>query len=158
MFLNVQRDVAVPPSEAQRRVEDALRTDGLLSISSSAFAEGARLLLRAGVLGVTKQVEVQALSPYRRDDAVVVVAFTWHATGFFGDLFPVFDANLELSPSDRAGHTTITLVGSYRPPAGKVGRALDRVLMHQVAQATAEKFLDQVNAVIQHSARDTSAA
>jgi hypothetical protein len=32
----------------------------------------------------------------------------------------------------------------YRPPLGMIGRALDKALMHRVAEATVKDFLDRV--------------
>jgi hypothetical protein len=144
----------VPLREAELRVAEALAADNLSRMSAAAFGEGVRLLVRAGLPGITKQVEVQSLPPYERDDEVVVIAFTWHATGMFGDLFPVLDANLELSEAD-ATHTLLTLAGSYRPPAGRIGKALDRVLLHQVAETTAVKFLDCVADAVEHTRSGT---
>lgn len=147
MFLSVTTTVATPVDEAVQRLTDLLRRDGMSAISSSAFGDGERLMVRAGLRGMSKQVQVFALAPYHRDDDVVVIAFSWHATGPFGEMFPVLDANLELVASE-ADKTAMTLVGSYRPPAGRLGETLDRVLLHQVAEATARGFLHRVGEAI----------
>jgi hypothetical protein len=40
----------------------------------------------------------------------------------------------------------LTLAGSYRPPLGSLGHALDRVILHRVAVATIRDFLARVAA------------
>jgi|GraSoiStandDraft_16_1057320.scaffolds.fasta_scaffold2290679_2 hypothetical protein len=40
------------------------------------------------------------------------------------------------------------MAGTYRPPFGPVGRALDRALLHRVASATIREFTAQVAARI----------
>lgn len=97
------------------------------------------MLTRAGFAGLSKEVAVQLLAPYDRH-GTLVVAFSWEATGAFGDLFPVLDANLEVS-GDSTGDTNLTLIGSYRPPAGRLGETLDKYLLNQVAESTARSFL-----------------
>jgi hypothetical protein len=58
-------------------------------------------------------------------------------------IFPMLDGDLELAPlgSERC---RLTLSASYMPPFGDVGRALDRALLHRVAQSTVRSFLARV--------------
>jgi len=51
-------------------------------------------------------------------------------------MFVRYDMELPL-PADR-----------YQPPLGVVGRTIDRVLLHRVAEATVKDFLDRVGAAI----------
>ena len=44
--------------------------------------------------------------------------------------------------------TQLAISARYRPPLGVVGRAVDRVLLHRVAEATIKDFLDRVGAAI----------
>jgi hypothetical protein len=46
------------------------------------------------------------------------------------------------------GRTQLAISARYRPPLGAVGRAVDRVLLHRVAEATVKDFLDRVGAAI----------
>jgi len=62
-------------------------------------------------------------------------------------LFPVLDADLKLAP-DGAGSTVLTLAGSYRPPLGTLGEALDRAVLRRVAAATIRSFVARVAAQI----------
>jgi len=40
------------------------------------------------------------------------------------------------------------MAGSYRPPLGSLGQALDRAILHRVAAATIRRFVVQVAARI----------
>jgi hypothetical protein len=67
----------------------------------------------------------------------------WEATGAAGELFPVLDADLTLTP-DVEGRSRLGLVGSYRPPLGRAGAAVDRAIMNRVALATVRSLLDNI--------------
>src|SRR5262245_28867299 len=56
-------------------------------------------------------------------------------------LFPSLEGSLDaawLGP----GRTHLALTASYEPPFGVVGRAVDRALLHRVAEAVAQRFLE----------------
>ena len=40
--------------------------------------------------------------------------------------------------------TQVVLRGTYDPPLGAVGRALDRTLFHRIAEASVKRFLDRI--------------
>jgi hypothetical protein len=44
--------------------------------------------------------------------------------------------------------TQLAISARYRPPLGVVGRAVDRVLLHRVAEATLKDFLDRLGRAI----------
>jgi uncharacterized membrane protein len=71
---------------------------------------------------------------------------TWEPDGLEG-LLPRLDANLELGPlgEDR---TQLAISARYRPPLGVLGQAVDRVLLHRMAEATLKDFLDRLGAAI----------
>src|SRR5437868_2219805 len=114
------------------------------TLAAAAYGEGATILARAGVHGLSKTVEIQSIPAYQRG-STTVVPLRWMATGALGGAFPVLDANLELSATDSG--TELLIVGSYRPPLGPVGAALDRLALHAVAQATVRRFIAQLSEV-----------
>ena len=67
---------------------------------------------------------------------------TWRATGP-ERLFPQLDADLEVAALGPQ-RTQLSISARYRPPLGAFGRALDRALLHRVAEATIKDFLDRV--------------
>jgi hypothetical protein len=112
---------------------------------------GARdgLLTEIGVgplgTGIRRRVTIQLGAPVRFP-SMTSVPLTWEPVGLEG-LLPRLDANLELGSlgDDR---TQLAISARYRPPLGVVGRAVDRVLLHRVAEATLKDFLDQVSQTI----------
>ncbi len=141
MFVSESVIVAVPLAVAQHRLIEYLRRGDLASVASVAYGEGVTALTRAGVAGLSKTVEIQSIPAYQRG-STTVIPLRWVATGTIGGAFPVLDANIELSAAD-AG-TLLLLVGSYRPPFGAVGAALDRLVLHSVGESTVRRFAAQL--------------
>ncbi len=103
-------------------------------------------LTRVGVAGVSRLVRVQ-VRELSWSDRSAGLALRWEATGPGGGLFPVLDADLKLAP-DGEGGTVLSLVGSYRPPLGPLGEALDRTVLRRVAAVTIRSFVAEVAAQI----------
>ncbi|MFZ0179395.1 MAG: hypothetical protein WAL84_05920 [Candidatus Dormiibacterota bacterium] len=59
-------------------------------------------------------------------------------------LFPHLDGDLEFAPLG-ARTSQITLMGSYDPPLGFVGRRADVLLLHRIAEASIRSFLIRVS-------------
>lgn len=122
----------------------------LADASDRAHARGLSGLIRVGpfgaVLGASKLVRVQTLEPVPRDEAVVL-PLRWEATGAMGRMFPVFDADLVLTPTD-TGAARLELRGVYRAPLAGIGSAVDRLVLHRAATATVRSLLRDVADVI----------
>jgi hypothetical protein len=95
------------------------------------------------VLAKTVNVHVEAV---RQFEDSVIVGFAWEAAGG-ASLFPRLDGDLEVAPfgSER---TNVTIRGTYRPPAGLIGRQLDELVLHRLAEATVRAFLSNVCACL----------
>ncbi|MFZ0130580.1 MAG: hypothetical protein WAL77_14280 [Candidatus Dormiibacterota bacterium] len=121
----------------------------LAPLATAALREGEALRLRIGPLGavplLAKTVSLEVGEPLKRDE-VTVVPLTWKATATPG-LFPVMWADLEVVALD-AELTQLTLRGRYEPPLGAVGRRLDRLLLHRIAEASVRSFLDRLVATL----------
>ena len=115
----------------------------LSGVSEDAYGPA---LTRVGVIGVSKLVRVQ-VSELSWSDLSAGLALRWEAAGPGGGLFPVLDADLKLAP-DGEGGTVLTMAGSYRPPLGSLGEALDRAILRRVAAATIRSFVAEVAAQI----------
>lgn len=145
MFVRYYADLATPFAEAESRLLDA-PARWLPGILEAAEDRGARLLADVGFsLGedrrVEKQVEVGVGEAYRIP-AKTLIPITWTATET-GRLFPSLEADLELAALG-ARRSQLSISARYKPPLGLVGRAIDRALMHRVAEATIKDFLDRV--------------
>jgi hypothetical protein len=102
---------------------------------------------------LAKTVEVQ-FGPLRRHGDVTLFAFSWQATGS-GSLFPGLDADLELSPVGET-RTELTLMGRYQPPGGALGRRVDELLLHRLADATVRAFLSSLAAKLASGAAEVA--
>ena len=118
-------------------------------VAEAAYDEGEQLLSRVGpfgpVPGLSKAVSVHVSKSRDRGEGFVV-PLRWSATGPT-ELFPVLEADLEVAPLG-AHDSQLRLSGSYDPPLGSIGRQLDRLLLHQLAEATVRAFLSQLVAAL----------
>lgn len=151
MFLSEAATLDVPLAMAKHRLLTFLSAGDPDGIASAAFNEGATMLTRAGAAGLSKTVRVEIVPAYQRGE-VTVIPIRWTATGPLGSAFPVLDANIELTGA--GSQTLLEVLGSYRPPLGRVGEALDQLLLKSVARATIQKYLSQLS----HIATDVMAA
>jgi hypothetical protein len=127
---------------ARERLTRLGESGALSETSEDAYGPG---LTRVGVAGVSKLVRVQ-VRELSWTDLSAGLALRWEATGPGGGLFPVLDADLKLAPDGEG--TVLTLAGSYRPPLGSLGEALDRAVLRRVAAATIRSFVTRVAAQI----------
>jgi len=146
MFVTSDVTLDLGIAAARARLVHLLR-DGGLAISAAAAYDGeVEQVIRVGPLGdlpgISKLVRVRFLDPVYRGDAMTL-GMRWEATGPAGGLFPVLDADLSL---EEAGpqRTRLALVGSYRPPLGRLGSGLDRVVLNRTANATLHSLLLRV--------------
>jgi hypothetical protein len=142
--------IRIPLPAEQVRYRLLFAVSGLLQqVAEAAYDEGEELLSRVGpfgpVPGLSKAVKVYAGNVRDRDQGFVV-PLRWSATGPT-ELFPVMEADLEISPLG-ADESQLRLSGSYDPPLGSLGRGLDRLLLHQLAEATVRAFLSQLVAAL----------
>jgi hypothetical protein len=113
----------------------------------AAVDEGDRFLAVVGPLGaapgLSKAVVVSVGQSHQRGDALVV-PLLWIATGPRA-LFPSLEADLEVAAAG-PDRTQLSLMGTYDPPGGELGRLVDRFVLHRVAEATIRGFLRELAA------------
>jgi hypothetical protein len=136
--------IPLPVDQVRSRLLAAV--SGLLQqVAEAAYDEGEELLSRVGpfgsVPGLSKAVRVYGGKVRDRGEGFVM-PLRWSATGP-AELFPVMEADLEISPLG-SEESQLRLSGSYDPPLGSIGRQLDRLLLHQLAEATVRAFLSQL--------------
>jgi hypothetical protein len=118
-------------------------------MAGAAQERGDGLLTEVGVgpLGtrLRRRVQVELGEPVRFP-SMTSLPLTWEPAGLEG-LLPRLDADIELGAlgEDR---TQLAVSARYRPPLGAVGRTVDRVLLHRVAEATVKDFLDRLGHAI----------
>ena len=128
-----------------------------MACAAGEFGEG--LLAEVGFavhddLRIDKEVEIW-IGEAHHASRKTRLPMSWKATGP-GRLFPSLEADLEVAAIG-ASRTQLAISARYEPPLGSVGRALDRALLHRVAEATIKDFLDRVAAAVEARIRVTVA-
>jgi hypothetical protein len=129
-------------------VQDALGIFGRATHSAAARARdlGAELRVRVGALEITTDIDIQvvavagARSP--DDQPATRLDLTWKSKRRPG-LFPEMTGSLwayALAPRE----TQIELVGTYDPPLGLFGDAIDAVALHRIAEASVQRFVSDI--------------
>jgi carbon monoxide dehydrogenase subunit G len=154
VFIGDEVVLHVSFTAAKARLANLARGGSLVSASADAYDEGITGLVRVGPLssapGMSTLVEVHFLDLVSREDSALL-ALRWEAMGPGGRLFPALDADITLTPAGEHA-TLITLAGAYRPPLGTLGATLDRAILHRVAAATIQTFINRVADAIAHPA------
>jgi hypothetical protein len=98
---------------------------------------------------IEKQVQIEIGEPVQFPSKMAL-PIHWAATGP-QNLFPAMDADVEVAPLGPAW-TQLSISARYEPPLGTIGRAIDRALLHRVAEATVKDFLDRAGeALVSHA-------
>ena len=136
-FVHVER----PFEEIEPQVLRML--PGLRGWANDAYREGEHLYARIGTPKgrFAKTIEMAVGEPVR-GASETWIPIEWEATGT-PRLFPRMQADIVVA---RVGTelTQIALRGSYRVPLGKVGAAIDRTLLHRIAEASVKAFVDRI--------------
>jgi hypothetical protein len=129
-------------------VEEAVLRDPqawIPGLARAAEARGEALMVEVGFgppgHRVEKLVRVE-IGEVQRFPGKTLLPLRWRPEGL-ERLVPALDADLEIAGLG-AGRTQLAVSASYRPPLGLVGRAMDRALLHRVAEATIKDFVDGV--------------
>lgn len=150
MFLRHQVEVGLPFPDVAPRLAELFEDHGLHRLSRSAYQHGRDVLLQVGPFGavpaLSKQVRIRRL-PSTQRDGLLSTPIRWEATGGTSALFPVLDADLLLASAGSVS-STLTLLGSYRVPLGRLGGMIDATLLWRVATATITVLLDQLSATL----------
>jgi len=127
------------------------RLDGIRSSleewAGVAYRDGEELRAKVGpgANGYAKTVRLDIGLPEIRP-AGLVYPVTWTATGAEA-LFPKLSADLILAHIG-SHKTKLSLQGTYQPPLGPLGKAADRILLRNVAEATVQDWVDRVAAAV----------
>jgi len=137
------------------RVREALvaHATEIFSLATSVAGERAHKLasaLRVQVAGleIRKKIEIEVIG-FRESETADAgfkrearITLRWKAAEDAG-LFPVMNAELALYPLS-SSETQLDLTGTYEPPLGVLGVAIDALLGHRLAEASVHQFLVDV--------------
>ena len=143
MFVRYFMDLDVPFAEAEAALlaDPATWLPGLVEETDEA---GVHRLTSVGFglgLHIRKRVEVEVEEPLRVPGRTVV-PLRW-TTGAEHSPLPAMEGDIELAPFGPAA-SHLAMSGRYTPPYGTIGQALDRALLHRVAEATVRDFVQRV--------------
>lgn len=116
--------------------------------ATAAYADGEAILRTVSATTgeaapIRKRVQIDLGAPYERGEGTVL-PLNWWAAGA-QRLFPTLDADLEVMPLG-PDQVMLTLMGRYEPPLGAVGRRIDRLVLHRIAEASVRSFLHRTAA------------
>lgn len=119
--------------------------EDLPAAADVAYRQGEEIRARLGGGGLAKTVRLELGAPLD-GEGQVTVPLLWEATGTPG-LFPKMEADLTLTAVGPE-RCHLAFRGSYRPPLGPVGRALDQGLLHRIAESSVKGFVDRLATAI----------
>jgi hypothetical protein len=137
------------PFDRAERALIEIPGSGLGALVEETGDQAERLLAEVGFTvaerRISREVAISFREP-RRLGSRTLVPMTWEATGPDGFL-PTLEGDLEVAPLGPS-RTQLSISVMYTPPMGGLGRALDRALLHRVAEATVKDFLERVAATM----------
>ncbi len=141
-------------NQPYERVRDALLQDPLATFRTATRAAADRAqsvasALRVNVAGIDvgTEIDIRVGSPSEapREEGrqpSLRIPIEWEAARR-PRLFPFMHAELSVYPLTGT-ETQLDFAGSYEPPLGAVGSAIDAVLGHRIAEASVHRFVGDV--------------
>ena len=152
MFARYYLELPIPAEVVERALLDAPQT-WLPGLADEANVHREALLAQVGFgagVRVSKKVVFELGEPIRVPTKTILPV-RWRAAGP-EHLFPALEADVEVAPI--TGTTAqLSMSARYTPPMGSLGRAVDRALLHRVAEATLKDFLDRVATTLEDLCR-----
>jgi len=135
------------------RVASALSLDtkGIIQRATTIASErakdlGGKLHAHVGPIDVTAEISIELgpmdETPMPSGREALRVPIAWHAIRS-QKAFPAMQAELTIYPLT-ATETQLELAGTYEPPLGALGRAIDSTLLHRIAEASVLQFVQEI--------------
>ena len=141
MFLRYYVELDLPTEQVEAALLESPAT-WLPALADGAVERAEPLFAEVGVgpngLRVARRVVVRLGQPVKFPSKLSL-PMSWEPGG---RLLPKLDAELEVASLGKA-RTQLAISGRYEPPLGTVGRTVDRLALHRVAEATIKDFLDR---------------
>jgi hypothetical protein len=137
-------------------VQDANAVFQAATNAATSRAESVAAELRVNIAGlnVTKEIQIQIVGiEHRPPEGTVppttILRLRWQAaTG--ARWFPAMTGQLSIYPLT-GSETQLDFTGVYQPPLGAVGKALNAVIGHRIADASVHHFIQQVAAYLRRT-------
>ena len=136
------------------QVRDALSKDAIALFQSATKAAASRarsvaseLRIDVGGIGIGADIRVSVKSIEVKDreamaDPVTRLQLEWEAATM-PDLFPLMKAELSIYPLT-ATETQLDFKGFYEPPLGPLGKAVNAMVGHRIAEVSVHRFVRDV--------------
>jgi len=136
------------------QVRDALNKDalGVFQRATKAAASRGRsvaseLRVDLGGIGVEADIvisirKIEEKGSDASSGPVTRIDFEWEAAKM-PNLFPLMKAELSIYPLT-ATETQLDFLGTYEPPLGGVGKAMNAMVGHRIAESSVHRFVDDV--------------
>jgi hypothetical protein len=136
------------------RVRDALKQNAVAVFQSATMAAASRaesvaaeLNVDFGGLGLTADIKIHVKSIQEKpaDDfssASTTLRLEWEAASM-PRLFPLMHGELSIYPLTTT-ETQLDFGGTYEPPLGAVGRTMNAMMLHRIAEASVHRFVRDV--------------
>jgi hypothetical protein len=142
------------------RVRDALRQNALAVFQSATKAAASRaqsvaaeLHVDIGAVAFKTDIKISIKNVEEKLAAMASPAtrlqLEWEAATTPG-LFPLMRAELAAYPLT-ATETQLDFWGSYQPPFGAMGKAINTIVGHRIAEASVHRFIDEVAAYLRET-------
>lgn len=138
--------------DALRLKSSAVFHEATTSAESRAGEVAAGLHVQFAGFEVTKNVKINIKSYTEIETNVgkkMSVQLEWQAAESSG-LFPSMTAQMEIYPITKS-ETQLDFHGEYEPPLGIMGKAIDAIIGHRIAEASVHQFVSEVAAYLRKS-------
>jgi len=136
------------------RVRDALKKDALAVFQSATKAAASRaqsvaseLHVEVGGIGVKTDIKIAVKSVEEKaadagSSPTTRLLLEWEAATM-PRLFPLMHGELSIYPLTST-ETQLDFSGVYEPPLGAVGKTMNAIVGHRIAEASVHRFVDDV--------------
>ena len=142
------------------QVRDALRQNALTVFQSATKAAASRaqsiaveLHFDSGGIGIKTDISISVKNVEEKVDAVshpvTRLLLEWEAATM-PRLFPLMKAELSIYPLTTT-ETQLDFSGIYEPPFGAVGKAMNAVVGHRIAEVSVHRFINDVAGYLRHA-------
>jgi hypothetical protein len=148
-------------NQPYERVRDALKQDAQAVFQSATKAAADRvrsvaseLRVDVGGIGVKADIKITVTkidekTPDAMSTPTTRLLLEWEAANM-PSLFPLMNAELSvyaLTPTE----TQLDFLGVYEPPFGALGKAMNAIVAHRIAEASVQRFVSDVAAYLRHT-------
>lgn len=145
------------------RVRDALTHDALTVFQSATKAAASRaqsvaaeLHVDFGGIGVKTDIKISVKKAEenrtdKQSASTTRLLIEWEAATMPG-LFPLMKAELAIYPLTPT-ETQLDFGGFYKPPLGAVGKAMNAIIGHRIAEASVHRFVSDVAEYLRQTLR-----